>query len=677
MHSVVLLALVTCLLAVPGIGACLAAFGPGEVSVLTRAAAAFGLGFAAAGGCAFVLSSTHLFRLAIFLPLWAVVSAVLWVLALRRASLREQGRALLTDIRGNAFPLLVGGAVLVAVLAIRFPYLHYLGGPHYVYYLNGVEIANAHGVPASTLEYNQSWPPATDKIFLDAFTGVLVLFSQNPLLGPGVLLWLSVLGSGIGLWAAAWELGLRRTGGLLPLLLLGNGLIFNTNMSNGFSEYRAEDFGRAAAFCALALGIVAIREGGWRLAAAAGVVLAAASGSHLIAAVIVVLMLTCVGLARLLYDADWRARLATLRNGLLVGGSAGVLGVAIRVFAGGSFGLGGASNQASYAAVHTPFDPTEYLYYGLMVRQDPPPAGGLHPYLSARHLISGFLSSGLGVYLPMWQVLLLLAAGLAASLALFFFVKTDLRIVGLAGFGVFAGIIVVSLAFDYRYHIFIDATFGQRRLGNYSSVGFILVALAILEGLILLLERTPPPVLVAGALIPVVFLTAWLLPSSALSPSLRAASHQRLSLVNWIRTHTPCGARFLVNQRSEGTLASLTGRDAVSEGMGPFLRPDKLPYVINLMLGARSFYQNPQSHEAFLHQYGITYVIAARTGELIGYGGPEGHANLPALRTAPFLHQVYATRAVRVFQVTGARAPAVTPLLQGPYLHCLTSPAHF
>jgi hypothetical protein len=677
MHSVLLLALVACLLAVPGTGASLAAFGPGEVSLPTRAAAAFGLGFAAAGGCAFLLSSAHLFRLAIFLPLWLVVSAALWVLAVRRASLREQGRALVADLRASPFPLLLGAAVLLAVLAIRFPYLHYLGGPHYVYYLNGVEIANAHGVPASTLEYNQSWPPATDKIFLDAFTGVLVLFSQNYLIGPGVLLWLSVLGCGLGLWAAAWELGLRRTGGLLPLLLLANGVIFNTNMSGGFSEYRAEDFGRAVAFCALALGIVAIREGGWRLAVIAGVVLAAASGSHLIAAVVVVLMLTCIGLARLLYDADWRARLVTLRRGLLVGGAAGVLGVAIRVFAGGSFGLGGASNQAAYAAIHKPFDPTEYLYYGNFVPLDPPKPGGLHPYLSARQLISGFVTSGLGVHLPMWQALLLLSAGLGASLVLFFYVKTDLRIVGLVGFGIFAGIVAVSLAFDYRYHIFIDATFGQRRLGNYSSVGFILVGLALLEGLILLLERATPPVLIAGATVPVVFLTAWLLPSSGLTHSLRAASQQRLSLVNWIRTHTPCGAHFLVNQRSEGTLATLTGRDAVSEGMGPFLRTGKLPYVINLMLGARGFYENPQAHEAFLRQYDISYVIAARTGELIGYGGPEGTANLPALKAAPFLHQVYATRAVRVYQVTGARAPAPTPLLQGPYLHCLTSPAHF
>src|SRR5258706_2675795 len=164
----------------------------------------------------------------------------------------------------------MGAAVVLVVVAIHFPYLPYIGGPHYVYYVTGVEIANSHGVPAETLEYGQSWPPATDKAFLDAFTGVLVLFGQNPLIGPGVLLLLSVLGAGLGLWASAWELGLRYTGSLLPLLLLANRILFDTKFSDSFTEYRAEDFGRAVAFCALALGIVAIRERGWRTAVVAG-----------------------------------------------------------------------------------------------------------------------------------------------------------------------------------------------------------------------------------------------------------------------------------------------------------------------------------------------------------------------------------------------------------------------
>lgn len=676
MHSILLLALIACFLAIPGIAAALAAFQPGRVSIVTRLAAAFGLGYAVTGGCAFILSSAHAFRLASFLPFWLVVSAALWVLALRRSSLREHARAIGAEIRENRFPLLLGALVVAAVVAIHLGFLSYLGGPHYVYYLNGVEIANSHGVPASTLEYGQSWPPATDKIFLDAFTAILVLFSQNPLIGPGVLLLLSVLGAALGLWASALELGIRRVGGLLPLLLLANGLIFDTNFSNAFTEYRAEDFGRAVAFCALALGVVAIREGGWLNAIVAGAVLAAASGSHLIPALVVVLALTCVGLARLLYDGSLRARLATLRSGLAVGGSAAVIGLAIRVFAGGAFGLGGASNQAAYAAIHTRFDPTAYLYLGDFPPRDPP-ASGLHPYLAAQDVISSFTTGGFGTYLPLWQALLLLAAALAAAVVLFLRVRTDLRIVGLVGLGIFAGIVAVSLLFDYRYHIYIDATFGLRRLGNYSSLGLILAGLALLEGLILLLERTSQPVVIAAATAPVIFLTAWLLPSGGLSHHLSHVSRERLALVNWVRTHTPCGSRFLVNQRSEGTFTALTGREAITEGMGPFLRPDKLPYVISLMLAARNFYHHPQHNQAVLRQYGISYVVVARVGEMLGYSGPEGTAHYRALSQAPFLHAVYQTRAVTVYRVQGSQIGAPSPLLSGPYLHCLTGPAHF
>jgi hypothetical protein len=676
LQSVLLFVLCGCLIVIPGIAAALAAFQPGTVSVVTRLAAAFGLGYAAAGGCAFVLSSSHLFRLSIFLPLWLVVSAALWVLAARRASLAEQGRAVLAEIRQQPVPLLLGSLIVLVVLAIHFPYLHYIGGPHYVYYLNGVEIANSHGVPAQTLEYGQSWPPATDKIFLDAFTGVMVLFGQNPLIGPGVLLLLSVLGASLGLWASACELGLRYTGGLLPLLLLGNGILFDAKFSHGFTEYRAEDFGRAVAFCALALGIVALRERSWRIAVVAGVVLAAASGTHLVPVLVVVLALTCIGLARLLYDADWQTRIATLRSGLVIGFTGAIIGVLIRVFAGGLFGLGGASNQSAYNAIHTRFDPTAYLYQGTFPPRDRS-SGLTHPYVSARSLVNGFIDAGFGQHLSRWQVVLVFAAAVAASVILFFLVRTDLRIVGLVGLGVFAGIIVLSLLFDYRYHIYIDATFGQRRLGIYSSVGLILVGLAVLEGLVQLMGRVSLSPMVVGASLPVVYLTAWLVPSAALSHRDTDLSHDRLAFVNWERTHTSCGARFLVNQRSEGTMTSLTGRTTVTEGMGPFLRPEKMAYVVTLMLDARNFYSHPQTNEAILRKYDITYVIVAREGQFLGYAGPEQGTNLAAIKATPFLQQVYANPSVLAYRVAGAQAPPASELLKGTYLHCLTKPAHF
>jgi hypothetical protein len=680
MQSVLLLALVACMLAIPGVGASFAAFAPGELSFVTWSASVFALGYAAAGGCSFILASAHAFWLSFFIPLWVVVSAVLWFLALRRASLRDHLHGLLVDIRDQRYPLLLGGVVVAAVLIIHLGFLHYVVGPRYIYYLNGIEIANSHGTPSQTLEYGQSWPQATDKIFHDAFAGVLVLFDRNPLIGPGVLLCVSLLGAALGLWASAWELGIRRTGGLLPLLLLGNGVIFNTGFSDAFTEYRAEDFGRAIAFCALALAIFAIRKKKWRPAVIAGLALAVASGTHLVPVVVVVLAICLFAVAQLIRDRSKSAWIATLRALVIVGASSAVIGLIIRVFAGGSFGLTGASNQAAYASFRGKFDPTAYLDMGTF-----PPIRSRTPYMPAHKVVDDFVTAALGIHVPTVTALLLLLGALVATVLLFVLVPTDLRTVGVVGLGLWAGLVVVSLFFSYRYHIYIDATFGVRRLGIYASLGPVLLGLGVLEGLLLLIERllplpepTRPPALIAAAAVPVLVLTVWLFPSSGLSSQLHRVSQDRITFTDWVRAHTSCGARFLVNQRSEGPITSLTGREALTEGMGPYLRPSVLPYVVNLMLRTQQFYLHPQENEALLRQYDITYVVVAREGDLIGYREPEGkRVDLAALNATSFLRPVLVKPYVRVYQVVGARAPAVSPLLKGPYLHCLTQPARF
>jgi hypothetical protein len=675
MHSVLLLVLVGLLLAVPGIAASLAAFPPGGISLVTRAAAAFGLGYAVAGGCAFVLSSVHAFRLPVFIPLWLVASAVLWVLALRRASLRDQARGIATDIRSDRFPLLLGALIVAAVLVVHFGFMYLLGGPHYVYYLNGVEIANSHGVPAATPEYGQSWAPATDKIFLDAFTGVVFLLNHNVLIGPGVLLWVATVGAALGLWASAWELGLRYTGGLLPLLVLSNRVILNSAATRAFTEYRAEDFGWAVAACALALGIAAIRDGGWNRTVMAGIVLAAATGSHLIPVVLVVIALSFVGVAELLRDAGNRARLATLGQGLVVAAVGGIGGLAIRVFAGGAFGLEGASNPGGYSAIHTSFDPTAYLYTGAMLPRVA--AGARQWYVPPRRVISSMSADALGFHWPVWAVVFLVGGALLAAFLLFVYVPTDLRTVGVVGIGILAAVYAVALAFDFHYHVYIDATFGIRRMAEFSSLGLILIGLGVIEALLMLLSRTEPQLAMVAAVVPAVLLGALVLPSSGVRGNFRHLSQERIAFVNWVRAHTPCGARFLVNQRTEGTLTTLTGRDTITEGMGPFLRVDKVPYVVSLMLGTRNFYRSAPTDEAFLRQHDITYVVVALGRSTLGYPGPISTPNTHATAAAPFLHQVYASPSLVVYRVAGARVPPVSPLFKGPYLHCLTAPAHF
>jgi hypothetical protein len=54
-----------------------------------------------------------------------------------------------------------------------------------------------------------------------------------------------------------------------------------------------------------------------------------------------------------------------------------------------------------------------------------------------------------------------------------------------------------------------------------------------------------------------------------------------------------------------------------------------------------------------------------------------GKTDIRALNAAPFLHRVLATPYVLIYQVVGARGQPISPLLTGPYLHCLKTPVHF
>jgi hypothetical protein len=358
----------------------------------------------------------------------------------------------------------------------------------------------------------------------------------------------------------------------------------------------------------------------------------------------------------------------------VLGAAFAVLAVLIRLFAGGTLGLGGASNPSGYTAMHMSFDPTAYLFSGRFVRWGAARSG--HWYVPAQRVVSDIMIGPATVW-PAWAVWLLVAGALLTGILLFLLAPVELRAAGMVGAGLLAGLMGTALFFAYHYHVYVDATFGVRRLPDFATLGLAILALGLLEALLAWLGPRLLKASLAISAAVVILLSVWVLPASAATEPLGVVSHDRVVLVNWLRTHTPCNARFLVNERTEGAFTALTGRFALLEGMGPFLRPDKLGYVINLFLAARQFFQSPLSHQGFLQQHGISYVVVSRQSQLLGYGGPTGKANMPGLRAAPFLHPVLVKPFAIVYQVEGADPPPGSPLLKGPYLHCLTSRIHF
>ena len=91
--------LVAVLLLVPGVGAALAVAGPGALSIESRLALAFGLGYALVAGIATLLALARALSQPAFIACLVVATVGVWALAFLRASLRAHASALRDQAR--------------------------------------------------------------------------------------------------------------------------------------------------------------------------------------------------------------------------------------------------------------------------------------------------------------------------------------------------------------------------------------------------------------------------------------------------------------------------------------------------------------------------------------------------------------------------------------------------
>jgi hypothetical protein len=218
---------------------------------------------------------------------------------------------------------------------------------------------------------------------------------------------------------------------------------------------------------------------------------------------------------------------------------------------------------------------------------------------------------------------------------------------------------VLTWLFSLRYHLYIPAWFGVRRLFDYSSIPFVLLALALAEGGLLASRRVRSWMApVAGSVVVLLVAAALLADGRAKSPDPRAVT--LVQGFDWIREHTSCAARFLPNVHSEGVFEALTGRVAVLEGATPFLRPVILEPIVRLLLQARDFFHNPESHEAFLAAQGVDYVVLLAAGH-VGYREPIGTPDGAALARLPSLRQVFTNDGMTIYRVAPNRGTGRWP----------------
>jgi hypothetical protein len=636
----------------PGTGASLALHRPGEVGVATRAALCVALGIALSGGVAFILAIGHVRGAVSFFLSLAAVTAGVWTVAVRRASLREHGRAIGAEWRDDRWPLLAGLLVIVAFALVRLtlsPLIHLQTSTSWRYWADAVEIADAGRIPSQVLHWGAVYPSVVNKVYLNTLNaGISHAIGPEPVPAMAALNWIGSVGLALALWSLGRELGLRFTATLLPVVLISNQFVMNTELTADLVTYKAETFSRLMSFAGAAVAVRTFRSRrGWTDAILAGLLLGVAAGIHVIPVIVAVALVAAYGLARLLVDRDLKG---TLR---VAGVSAGVtlaVGAAILVLPHGDIGLKGAAAPGSYDTFAEGFDPTLYLNGGVIPGRRV--VGPRTFYLSPGNALNKYVRSAVGPgprYVKRFWVPAMALGGLGAALAILLWFPKELKPVGLAAWSVGAVLVALTWLFSLRFHLYIPAWFGVRRLFDYSSIPFTLLGLALAEGLLMASRRVRSwAAPVAGSVIVVVVAAGLLVDARPRSPDPRAVS--LVQGFDWIRENAPCEARFLPNAHSEGAFESLTGRVAILEGATPFLRPTILAPIVRLLLDARDFFHEPAGYASLLRSQDIDYVIVLSAGH-VGYKETIGTTNVEALARVSFLQRAFSNAGMTIYRV--------------------------
>jgi hypothetical protein len=647
-----------------GVVATRAVYPPGAVSLPTRLASVFGLGYTAIALTPTLLVVAHAFTEGAVAVALVAVAAGLAVVARRRCPPRSLAAALRGQLAAEPVVLAAGLVVvgLIAVARLRIPFNPTHGA--WRYWADGLELAAVGHVPAASLQWGLLHPPAISKLAGNAFTGELsFLFATHALAGMAVALWLAIAGYAAGLWALGWELGLRRTAPILPVLGVAGaslplGLHLNVDSIFKLTFFQDEDMGRAMAVIAVAMLIPALRgEGGRAAAPAAGLVLAAGALTHAIPAV--AMLALAVPLALLMLLAGGGRRRVAAAGGIALA-TAALATAAPLALAGGEIGLQGASSGAGYTLFDGRLDPTAYMD-GLLRPPRPKTQARWYerPAATARELVA----SAIGVTASDAEMAALAVAAVAAVAATALLGPAPLWRAAAAAAVMAALLLAVGLAFSYRQSFYIPATFGERRLFEYASIPATLIVLALLEAGVDRLGRAGPRAPgIAGAVLAVLVLAA--AGPSAVRGALKTSS-PTAAYITAARVATPCNSRLLATVNSKGAFQALTGREDVLEGMAPFLRPGILRTTVRMVHEARRYLLHPVTDGAYLAREHIDDVLVGR-----GLG-----AGWKAFGRAPSLRFVRQVADVRVYRYTGpgAGTGGVRPD-DAPGYTCRTSP---
>jgi hypothetical protein len=651
------------LLVVGGI-ASLAAYPPAAVSLPTRIATVFALGYSTVGMTSAALVIVHrLSPVALLLLMFLIVTG-LTATTIRRGVRREHIGLIRVEWNANRAPLTAGLLVLVAAAVSQGgAVLEFGPSSAWRYWADGVQIGDLGRVPAQSPHWGVMFPTTVSKSVMNAFdAGASYLVGSDLTVGVGVLASMSVIGCTAALWAVGHELGLRQTAPLFALVCasgasLPGGVVLNREFAHDFREFKAENFGRMVAFCVLALAIRAVRERRGMLDAAVVGFLGATSGAtHLIPTVVAIGLLAGVVVGTSVQGRSPRISFRTVAVG--IGTFVAVL-VSVVGLAGGDLGFqgaGGSYQPFHVAAQSRGLDPTAAFVHRLEAFPSPSRRWELGP----RMILTDELRQATGLIAP--ASVAVAAAAVAAGLVMA--LRRERRLVAVSSaFALAAMITVGALLFSYRYHTLVPGSTGAKRLFDYAGLPLTLIACCLLEtALDDVRGRVPRAAGWAPIGLPLVVLVFFLSPSASSRPDAYAVAKVKRDMSS-VRANTPCGARVLLNFRTTGSVELLARRVAILEGMAPYLRPTLLTPTLKTIYGARAFFSHPQSHVRYLTDRHVNYIVVlsgpairAATGEP---GLPVDGAALSAL---PVVRTVFQSDGIVILRVLSVPTRATVRL---------------
>ena len=241
---------------------------------------------------------------------------------------------------------------------------------------------------------------------------------------------------------------------------------------------------------------------------------------------------------------------------------------------------------------------------------------------------------------------------------------TSLRVVAVAAVILGSALFLVGVAFALRYDEFVLQTFGHRRLFSYAVVPHVLAVAAAGEGLAIRYGRGRrwTSIIVAAA----VTISAGIAVAPIRGQTSPEPGISQLALIRWIGRNVPCEGRVLMDRRTLGTFESIAGRAGVLEGMGPHLRPDVLELAIGEVFRARTFFEEPEDGDAYLHERSVAAVVVTRPSQGIGVLGYRiAHVRPKRLNRIRSLVPTFTNRAGSVYLVDEFELNPASPQVAG------------